>query len=225
MGKIIKKILITTGMVSMMLISLGSKEAIGGMVSYASEQTQTYSNNWRIDEGGSWRYYLNDGTVATDAWVQDSGEWYLLGSDGIMRTGIFKSNGGRYYLLDTVRGTGTYGKLLKNGRVYKGIVLNCDTSSDYEGALSQETIESLRAVGIDFSNVPDVQNTKHVTNGQIDTSPSSNETNTSNAHNNNTDSSSDDGFDYDYNNYEIDWDKYDPADYGGATGWHPGDFH
>lgn len=225
MGKRVKKILITTGIVSLMM--LGSltgntnKTPFSPMVSYASEKT--YSDNWKIDGSRDWRYYLNDGSIATDSWVNDYGEWYLLGSDGIMRTGLFKSNGGKYYLLDTVRGTGTYGKLLKNGRVYEGITLQCDTSSDYEGALSQETISSLGAIGMDISNVPDVQNTKHVTNGQIDTpSTGSENQNNSNTSNTNTDSSY--GSHY-KSPYDTDPNDYADQNGGGATGWHAGEFN
>lgn len=144
-----------------------------------SSNTQaTYSDNWKIDEAGNWKYYLNDGSIVTNSWVQDHGEWYLLGTDGNMRTGVFKSNGSKYYLLDTVRGTGTYGKLLKNGSVYEGITIKADTSADYEGALSEETIASLKATGIDFGNVPNVENTQHVTNGQ--TTTGNNNSNTGN---------------------------------------------
>lgn len=79
-----------------------------------------------------------------------------------MRTGVFRSNGGKYYVLDTVRGTGTYGKLLKDGMVYQGVVLHADTSAAYEGALSDETLQQLAAVGVDTVNVPNVENTVHV---------------------------------------------------------------
>ena len=131
----------------------------------------TYSDNWKIDGAGTWWYYLNDGSVAKDAWVKDYGEWYLLGSDGAMRTGVFQSNEGKYYLLDTVRNTGTYGKLLKNGAVYQGITLKCDTSEAYEGALSDESIAALKSAGVSFENVPNVENTKHVESGVITSNP------------------------------------------------------
>lgn len=167
MNKKIKKVLITTGIVSLMmfggLVGKTDNAPFSPMTTYAAEVT--YSDNWKMDNAGNWRYYLNDGSVVTNSWVQDHGEWYLLGSDGNMRTGLFKSNGNKYYLLDTVRGTGTYGKLLKNGSVYSGITLQCDTSSTYEGALSQETINALRGIGLDFESAPSVENTQHVENG------------------------------------------------------------
>lgn len=122
-----------------------------------------YSNNWKEDEAGNWKYYENGTTVVTNAWVHDDNEWYLLGEDGIMRTGIFQSNENKYYLLDTVRGTGTYGKLLKDGMNYNGIVLHCDISEAYEGALSDETIAALKDKGLfDSNSIPYVGNTRHV---------------------------------------------------------------
>lgn len=166
-----KRLLIMSGcMLSLfMLAPVSNNNSLGSITAYAAEVT--YSDNWKMDNSGNWKYYLNDGSVVKDAWVQDHGEWYLLGSDGNMRTGIFKSNGNKYYLLDTVRNTGTYGELLKNGMVYNGVTLKCDTSSEYEGALSQETINALRGIGLDFDSAPSVENTQHVSNGKVETNP------------------------------------------------------
>lgn len=171
----LKKIIITTGALLMMTMApIAQSNPLG---QYLNEMTTitahaaTYSDNWKMDGAGVWWYYLNDGSVAKDAWVKDYGEWYLLGSDGAMRTGVFQSNEGKYYLLDTVRNTGTYGKLLKNGAVYQGITLKCDTSEAYEGALSDESIAALKSAGVSFENVPNVENTKHVENGVITSNP------------------------------------------------------
>lgn len=168
-----KRLLIVSGcMLSLLMVAPSMNvEAIDNVLgietAYAAE---TYSENWKENQG-VWQYYLNDGSLAKDAWIQDHGEWYLLDSSGNMRVGLFKSNGGKYYLLDTVRGTGTYGKLLKNNMVYGGITLKCDTSSAYEGALSQETINALRGIGLDFDSAPSVENTQHVSNGKVETNP------------------------------------------------------
>lgn len=163
-----RKLVVTCGLLGLML--LGGAPAstnISNPFVITAQAATTYSDNWKMDEAGNWRYYLNDGGIATDAWVHDHGEWYLLGSDGVMRTGVFKSNDNKYYLLDTVRGTGTYGKLLKNGSVYNGITLSCDTSATYEGALSAGSLLALKNAGVETVNVPDVQNTKHVSNGSV----------------------------------------------------------
>ena len=171
----LKRIVITTGALLMMTMApITQSNPLGqylNEMTTITAQAATYSDNWKMDGAGVWWYYLNDGSVAKDAWVKDYGEWYLLGSDGAMRTGVFQSNEGKYYLLDTVRNTGTYGKLLKNGVVYQGITLKCDTSEAYEGALSDESISALKAVGVSFENVPNVENTKHVENGVITLNP------------------------------------------------------
>lgn len=166
--RISKKLVITTGVFALMLFAPAApKSTIGQAISTVTNQievqaAQTYSDNWKEDDMGNWHFYNDDGSLVVDSWVHDYGEWYLLDSSGTMRTGVFRSNGGKYYILDTVRGTGTYGKLLKNGMVYQGVVLHADTSATYEGALDNETLEQLAAVGVEVVNVPDVENTVHV---------------------------------------------------------------
>lgn len=172
----LKKVIITTGtLLCLTMTPIAQNNPLGqylNEMTTITAQAATYSDNWKMDGAGVWWYYLNDGSVAKDAWVKDYGEWYLLGSDGAMRTGVFQSNEGKYYLLDTVRNTGTYGKLLKNGAVYQGTTLKCDTSEAYEGALSDESISALKSAGVSFENVPNVENTKHVENGVITSIPS-----------------------------------------------------
>lgn len=166
--RISKKLVITTGVLAVMLFAPAApKSTIGQAISTVINQievqaAQTYSDNWKEDAMGNWHFYNDDGTLVTNSWVHDYGEWYLLDSNGTMRTGVFRSNGGKCYILDTVRGTGTYGKLLKDGMVYQGVVLHADTSATYEGALSDETLQELANVGVDTVNVPNVENTLHV---------------------------------------------------------------
>ena len=131
---------------------------------------EAYSDNWTNDKedfSGTWHYYMNDGLLCTSAWVHDKGQWYLLDVNGDMLTGVVKSNGGKYYLLDTVRGSGTYGKMLVNGSVYNGVTISASTNADDEGSLYADTIAQLRAVGVNVDVVPNVENTKHVENGQV----------------------------------------------------------
>ena len=137
------------------------------MVSTASVYAaEAYSDNWKIDSNSVWHYYMADGSLCTNAWVEDQGEWYLLDSSGNMLTGVVKSNGGKLYLLDTIRGTGTYGKMLKSG-VYMGVNIQAEQAGGSEGALSSTTISSLQAAGVDVVNIPNVSNTKHVKNGVV----------------------------------------------------------
>ena len=146
------------------LVALPSMQAINV---YAAE---AYSSNWtneKADLLGTWHYYMNDGSLCTSSWVHDKGQWYLLDASGNMLTGVVKSNGGKYYLLDTVRGTGTYGKMLTNGSVYNGVTISASVNADDEGSLSADTIAQLRAANVNVDNIPNVENTKHVENGQV----------------------------------------------------------
>ena len=129
---------------------------------------ESYSDNWQMDSTGTWHYMMEDGTLAKDAWVHDCGYWYLLDENGNMLTGLVKSNGGKYYLLDTIRGTGTYGKMLQNGGVYEGITISASTNADDEGSLSEGTLSQLVAANkVDLAIAPNVENTKHVENGAV----------------------------------------------------------
>ena len=129
---------------------------------------ESYSDNWQMDSTGTWHYMMEDGTLAKDAWVHDCGYWYLLDENGNMLTGLVKSNGGKYYLLDTIRGTGTYGKMLQNGGVYEGITISASTNADDEGSLSEGTLSQLVAANkVDLAIAPNVENTKHIENGAV----------------------------------------------------------
>lgn len=161
-----KQFIITTGALLLLAVSspiVPHNISIGAITAQAAE---TYSDNWIMDGQGTWHYYMSDGSMCTNAWVHDHGEWYLLDGAGNMLTGIVQSNGGKYYLLDTVRNTGTYGKLLKSG-VYNGVQIQAEQSGDSEGALSQSTLNSLQAVGVQVVGVTNVANTKHVENGVV----------------------------------------------------------
>ena len=125
---------------------------------YAAE----YSDNWKLNSDNNWQYYKN-GNKLISTWVQDNNNWYLFDKDGVMRVGLYESYG-KYYLLDDVRGTGTYGKLLKNGATYKGINISADTSSEYEGALSEDTLNRLSGVGLSKNSAANVSGTAHNTN-------------------------------------------------------------
>lgn len=169
MNKKIKKVLVTTGMVSlMMLAGLPSKgdKGFNNPFTITAQAAEQYSHRWETQADGSWKYKLDNGSYATSAWVQDEvdRQWYLLDSVGVMRSGIFESYG-RYYLLSEEH-DGHFGHLVKNGEVYRGITIQADVSADYEGALSNETIESLKAGGVNFGAVTSVTGTKHVTDGQ-----------------------------------------------------------
>ena len=127
-----------------------------------------YSPYWNIDSANNWHYTLASGQVVTDAWIQDevSGDWYLIDSVGNMKSGLVTSNG-KYYLLDNTRGTGHFGKLLKNGDIYNGITIYADTSASYQGALNDITLTQLASMGINVYTAENVTGTKQVSNGAI----------------------------------------------------------
>lgn len=127
-----------------------------------------YSPYWNIDSANNWHYTLANGQVVTDAWIQDevSGDWYLIDSVGNMKSGLVTSNG-KYYLLDNTRGTGHFGKLLKNGDIYNGITIYADTSASYQGALNDITLNQLANMGLSVYTAQNVTGTKQVSNGAI----------------------------------------------------------
>lgn len=147
------KTLITTGVLTVMF----SFTALAAV----------YSHRWETQANGDWKYKLDAGGYATTAWVQDEVDfnWYLLGDNGIMRSGIFESYG-KYYLLSEIH-DGHFGHLVKNGEVYQGITIKADTSVEYEGALSQESIEALKKLGYVFEDAVSVTGTQHVSAGKI----------------------------------------------------------
>lgn len=143
---------------------------MNNIITITAMAAETYSDNWfneKEDLSGTWYYRMNDGSLCTSSWVHDKGQWYLLDASGNMLTGVVKSNGGKYYLLDTVRGTGTYGKMLTNGSVYNGVTISASVNADDEGSLSADTIAQLRAANVNVDNVPNVENTKHVEGGVV----------------------------------------------------------
>ena len=135
------------------------------MTCYAAE---AFDSNWEVDGAGTWRYKMNDGSYANNAWILDNTQqnWYLLDSAGNMRSGIFESYG-KYYLLDDVRGTGHFGMLVKNGMSFKGITITASTNADDEGALSEASINALKALGYNFGSAASVTGTKHVSGGVV----------------------------------------------------------
>lgn len=124
-----------------------------------------YSPHWEIDSNQTWHYRMNDGTYATDAWIHDevNGDWYLLDVNGDMLSGVFVSYG-KYYYLDPVRGTGHFGRLLKNGQSINGVTIKASTNAEDEGALSADTV---RALGIGTNGVTEVSGTKHIASGAV----------------------------------------------------------
>lgn len=142
--------------------------SIAAVMSFGAFAADPFSPRWIMDSRQVWHYRMNDGRYATDAWIHDevNGDWYLIDVNGNMLAGMFSSYG-RYYYLDTVRGTGHYGRLLKNGQSVNGVTVRAETSQAYEGALSLDTLNELESVGYSRDTATEVSGTKHVENGEV----------------------------------------------------------
>lgn len=164
-----KVLLVAGGLAILNMVQFPSDTVLDRLQSVVTNQIEVhaeelpYSPNWNVKADGKWMYKTGDNTWATNAWVHDEVDknWYLLDNDGNMRTGLFKSYD-KYYLLSEEH-DGHFGRLVKNGEVYKGITVEADTSADYEGALSQNTINQLLAQGYSLDTAPEVTGTQHVT--------------------------------------------------------------
>lgn len=164
-----KVLLVAGGLAILNMVQFPSDTVLDRLQSVVTNQIEVhaeelpYSPNWNVKADGNWMYKTGDNTWATNAWVQDEVDknWYLLDNDGNMRTGLFKSYD-RYYMLSEEH-DGHFGRLVKNGEVYKGITVEADTSADYEGALSQNTINQLLAQGYSLDTATEVTGTQHVT--------------------------------------------------------------
>lgn len=64
------------------------------------DSTAPLQTGW-VMEGGSWRYYWDDGTMARSAWIQEGEDtWYFINDDGTMRTGWLQT-GEDWYFFDS----------------------------------------------------------------------------------------------------------------------------
>ena len=177
--KLSKKILVTTGILALLMFAPTNNinpntqaptavETVMNAINPVMEaHAASYDSNWQIDASQTWHYKMNNGSYVTDAWVHDktNGDWYLIDASGNMLAGIVESNEGKFYMLDNVRGTGHYGRMLKNGSVYNGITITADTSASYEGALSSQSLAALQSAGVPV--VGNVSGTQHVESGVV----------------------------------------------------------
>ena len=166
-----RKVLVVTGMMMALFMaapvvnSTMLDNVIGVEQTYAAELP--YSHRWETQSDGQWKYKMDDGSYATNKWLQDEVDqnWYLLDESGIMRSGVYKSYG-KYYLLSEIH-DGHFGHLVKNGEVYNGVTIQASTKKDDEGALTETTINALKAIGFNFDSVKDVSGTSHASDGKV----------------------------------------------------------
>ena len=57
--------------------------ALAALFAAAPGELTAYAAGW-TDDGGSWKYITDDGTVVTDQWKKSGDDWYYLDSDGRM---------------------------------------------------------------------------------------------------------------------------------------------
>lgn len=57
------------------------------------------AGQWLKDDNSNWKYYSDNGNMAT-GWIEDDGNWYFLTGSGNMATGWIKDEGSWYYLHD-----------------------------------------------------------------------------------------------------------------------------
>ena len=165
------KLVVTCGLLGLML--LGGAPASKNMpvsnpfvIEAQAAEAQPYSHRWETQADGSWKYKLDNGSYAS-GWIQDEvdKQWYLLDSAGTMRSGVYKSYG-KYYLLSENH-DGHFGHLVVNGENYNGISITADTSTDYQGALSESSLQALRNAGYNIDGAVDVSGTQHVSDGKV----------------------------------------------------------
>ena len=176
-----KRIIITTVALLMMTMApISQANPLGQYVSsmttitaQAAEQNKlSYSTRWETQADGSWKYKLDAGGYAS-GWIQDEVDknWYYMDSSCTMQSGVYKSYN-KYYLLSEVH-DGHFGHLVKNGETYNGVFISADTSAEYEGALTDSTLSALRGAGVNVDNVPDISGSQHVSDGIVQSTPTS----------------------------------------------------
>ena len=178
----LKKIILTTGaLLCLTAAPIAQTNPLGQFLNkvtctmevQAAEQNQlSYSTRWETQADGSWKYKLDAGGYAS-GWIQDEVDknWYYMDSSCIMQSGVYKSYN-KYYLLSEIH-DGHYGHLVKNGEVYQGVTISVSTNAEDEGALTEDTINALRNAGVNVDNVKDISGSQHVSDGIVQSAPTS----------------------------------------------------
>ena len=124
---------------------------------------KTFCDNWKLDSNNEWGFY-KDGQLVKDAWIIDHDNVYYVDLNGRMITGLICNKSDLvpdrylYGLLDDTKGSRTYGRELSDGDMYRGIKISMDNirfgsgEHEYLATLSEATLKSLEALGINRSN-------------------------------------------------------------------------
>ena len=96
-----------------------------------------YAKSAWVSDNGNW-YHMDENGYMQIGWVNVNGDWYYLDASGSMQTGEVEVGGNRFMLSD--QHDGRYGRMLRNGEVYKGQAISAWTegSGHPEGALKED---------------------------------------------------------------------------------------
>lgn len=77
-----------------------SAAGAGIMMAFAMSFTALAATGWQ-QEGDDWRFYLNNGDIATDTWKKSGSQWFYLGEDGLMVKSRLVEDGDDYYYVNS----------------------------------------------------------------------------------------------------------------------------
>ena len=124
---------------------------------------KTFIDNWKLYSENQWGYY-KDGQLVKNAVIFDHNNDYYVDENGKMITGLICNKPNLmpdkclYILLDDTKGSGTYGKALLDGDMYRGIKISMDKirygsgEHEYLETLSEATLKNLESLGISRTN-------------------------------------------------------------------------
>lgn len=124
---------------------------------------KTFSDNWKLGADNQWGYY-KDGQLVKNANIIDHDNDYYVDANGKMITGLICNKSSLmpdkllYGFLDDTKGSGTYGRYLSDGDMYRGIKISMDKirfgsgEHEYLETLSEATLKSLEGLGYNKAN-------------------------------------------------------------------------
>lgn len=163
MKNIVKRVIVTTGLLGLMLFSgpITQNNPLGEylnnmttITAMAAEQTDIKFSEYWFQENGQWRIKDGAGNIIKGAWVCDDAVasngkevWYLIDSNGYMvHSGLVQDNTGNYYSLE-MNHYGNYGMLRNVSGTYDGVNLSIESShnGNFAKILNQDGINALIA--------------------------------------------------------------------------------
>lgn len=124
---------------------------------------KTFCDNWKLGADNQWGYY-KDGQLVKNANIIDHDNDYYVDANGKMITGLICNKSSLmpdkllYGFLDDTKGSGTYGRYLSDGDMYRGIKISMDKirfgsgEHEYLETLSEATLKSLEGIGYNKAN-------------------------------------------------------------------------